>query len=388
MILPVDQIRQLIQQRIVAADDDQGVLQLPLVLEQPDADLFARRIALLALRDLQHPVRLHEGGHHAASPGQWGGHQRIAHIAHAQAHVFLILEARDHLPRELCARAAALVVFPAVPGVDQRLQEFLDHDDAGHRIAGHAQNGLISAIAQDRGLAGLDGDAVVQHLADLAYGGGGVVVPPGGGAGVEDHHVALVGRFGEHIPNGVKAIRHDGIGFGLRAPVLQHGGKDGGIEFQNVARFGIGAGRDDLVAGGDDAHHRAADDLELQHAARDHGADGGGGDLHEAGQDHLPGADILADLPDMLPGRGGRVDRDAAVVVFHDILHHDDRVAVLGDRIAGVHHDKLVLPQGDGRRLGGAEAVPCAQSHAVHGAGRVMRRVDPGVDRAGRDAPV
>ena len=229
---------------------------------------------------------------------------------------------------------------------------------------------------------------MIQHLADFAQGSSGIVVPTCGGAGVEDHHVTFVGRFRDHIPDILKTVRHDGVGPGLGAPGFQHGGKDGGVELQDVPGLRVGTGRDDLVAGGDDAHHRAADDLDHQNPARDHGADSGGVDLHEAGQDHFPGADILADLPDMLPWCGGSVDRDASVVVLDDVLHHNDRIAVFRNRVPGVHHDKLILPQGDGCRLSGAEAVPCVQSHAVHGAGRVMRRVDPGVDRAGRDAPV
>ena len=172
------------------------------------------------------------------------------------------------------------------------------------------------------------------------------------------------------------------------SPVFQHGGEDGGVEFQNVPRLRVGAGRDDLIPRGDDTHYRAANDLELQHPTRDHGADGGGSDLHEAGQDHLPGTDILTYLPDMLPGRGSGVDRDAAVVVLDDILHHDDRVAVFGDRIAGVHHGELIRPERHGRGLGSAEAVLRPQRYAVHGAGGIVRRVDPGIDRPGRDAPV
>ena len=283
---------------------------------------------------------------------------------------------------------AGFLALPAVPGVDQRLQEFLDHDDAGNRIAGNAQNGPGPAIAQDRGLAGFDGNAVIKHLADLPDGGGGVVVPPGGGAGVEDHHVALAGGFGEHVTDLVEAVRHDGIGLRHRAPVLQHGGKDGGIELQDVARLRVGAGRDDLVPGGDDPHHGLADDFCLENAACDHGADRGGTDLHEARQDHLPGADIFADLANMLPGCRRGVDRNAAVVVLDDVLHHDDRVAALGDRVAGIDHGEAVGAERHGRGLGGAEAVPGMKGDAVHGAGRIVRGIDVGVDRTGCDAAV
>ena len=102
-------------------------------------------------------------------------------------------------------------------------------------------------------------------------------------------------------------------------------------------------------------------------------------------EDHLPGADVLADLTDVLPGCGGGMDGDGAVRVFHKVLHHDHRVLVLRDGVAGVQNGELLRPEGDGGGLGGAEGVPGNDGHAVHGTGGIVRRADMGVNRPGRD---
>lgn len=48
----------------------------------------------------------------------------------------------------------------------------------------------------------------------------------------------------------------NGIDPGLRPPLVQHGRKDGGVEFYHVAGPGVCGGRNHLVSGGDDTHHR------------------------------------------------------------------------------------------------------------------------------------
>ena len=103
--------------------------------------------------------------------------------------------------------------------------------------------------------------------------------------------------------------------------------------------------------------------------------------------EHLSGADVLADLTDMLPGRGGRVDGDAAVVIFDELLDHDDGVAACGDRVARIDFRELSFAERDGGGVRRAEAVPGVQGDAVHGSAGVMRGVDSCVDRPCRDAP-
>ena len=78
------------------------------------------------------------------------------------------------------------------------------------------------------------------------------------------------------------------------------------------------------------------------------------------------------------------MDGDGAVGVFHNVLHHDDGVLLLGDGVAGVQNGELLRPEGDGGGLGGTKGIPGSHGHAVHGAGGIMGRADMGVNRLGR----
>ncbi len=358
-VLPVNQVGQFVQQRVMAADDYQGVFQALLSGQKADADFFAGVIALGTLGDLDHAVGLHKGGYHTAAARQRGRHQPVAYITHTHAYVFLIFEPGNNRPCECRPGTAAAVRFPPVPEIDQRTQQLVDDDDAGNRIAGYAQNRHCSLIPEDGGFAGFDGNTVIKHLADLADGSGGIIVPPGGGTGVQDHQVAFRDGFFEHSPDLVIPVGNDWIGSGLRAPGGEHGGKDGRVKLHNVARFRVRTGRNDLIPRGDDTHHGLCQNLHFQNTAGDHGADSGGCDLHQSRQNHLPGADILADLADVLPRRGGGVDGDGTVLVPDDLLHHDNCIAAFRDGVAGIDNRKLPLPQGDGRGFSGTEAVLC-----------------------------
>ena len=268
--------------------------------------------------------------------------------------------------------------------IDQRLQKLLNDDDAGHGIAGNSQDDLASLAAQDGRLAGLHGDAVVQHFSQLPDDPGGEILPTGRGTGVQDDHIAFRSSLGNHGLDLVEFIGNDGVHLRLGTPLTDHSGENGAVEFQNITGLGVGAGRDDLVAGGDDANHRLADDFDFQHTAGDHGTDGRRRNGHMGGQDHFTGADILTDLADMLPGGGSGVDGNGAILVLYDILHHDDRIAALGNGVAGVQNDELTGIQCNRCVFGGTEGIPGIDRHAVHGAGRIVGGTDVGIDRMSR----
>ena len=97
-VLQMHQVCQLVQQRVVAADDHQGVFQLVLPAQKPHLHLFPGLIALHSLWDGEDAVGLHKAGDHAAAPAQGGGHQLIPHIAHPYPDKFLVLQARNHRP--------------------------------------------------------------------------------------------------------------------------------------------------------------------------------------------------------------------------------------------------------------------------------------------------
>ena len=97
---------------------------------------------------------------------------------------------------------------------------------------------------------------------------------------------------------------------------------------------------------------------------------------------------IISDLADVLPGRCRGVDGYTAIVVLDNVFHHYDRVAIIRDRVAGIHGDELIILQLDGRGLGSAEAIPGPQGNAIHCAGRVMGRINPSINSVRCDAPV
>ena len=102
-----------------------------------------------------------------------------------------------------------------------------------------------------------------------------------------------------------------------------------------------------------------------------------------AGQNHLSGAHVLTDLPDVLPGSGGSVDGDGTILVLHDVLHHDDGIPLLGNGVAGVQHNILILLQRDRGGFRCAKGVLCPHCHTVHSAGGIVRGANMGVDRPG-----
>ena len=97
-VLQMHEVCQLVQQRVVAADDHQGVFQLVLPAQKPHLHLLPGLIALHPLRDGEDAIGLHEAGDYAAAPAQGGGHQLVAHIAHPYPDKFLVLQARNHRP--------------------------------------------------------------------------------------------------------------------------------------------------------------------------------------------------------------------------------------------------------------------------------------------------
>ncbi|MPN34428.1 hypothetical protein SDC9_181921 [bioreactor metagenome] len=145
------------------------------------------------------------------------------------------------------------------------------------------------------------------------------------------------------------------------------------------------ARRHNFVPRRQNANARASNHLQRTDAAREHRTDHGG--LHEAigRKDHIPRGNVLANLTHMLPGCGGRVQRDSAVAL-HAVLNHHHRVAALRQRVASVHADEISLFEQYRRGLRCAKGRLCGERNAVHRAGGVVRAREPRVDRARTDA--
>ena len=63
----MEHIRNLVQQRVMTADDHQGIAQLFQGAEQTNRYLRTGHKALQSLGNLQNAVGLHKGGHHTAA---------------------------------------------------------------------------------------------------------------------------------------------------------------------------------------------------------------------------------------------------------------------------------------------------------------------------------
>ena len=378
----VEQVGHLVQQGVVAAHHHQGVLQLLPGPQERDGDPLPRLQALLALGDVQNAVGLQEGGHHPGPTGQRGGHQLIPHLAQTHPNKLPVFQPRHHPPGQHCLRLLPGGGFLAGPVFDEGAEQVLQHQNAADRVAGHPQHRHRASPAQNGGLAGADGQPVAQHLPHRANDGGGIVLPARRRPGVEHHQVALLRGPGEGVSEVSLVVLHDGVGFGRTAPFPDHGGEDGGVELQHVPRLGVVGGRHHLVPGGDDPHHRAGEHLHRQHATGDHGPDGGGGNGGMGGEEHLPGAHVLPDLPDVLPGGGGLME-DGLLPLPQHVLDHHHRVLPLGQGVTGVHHRELMGFQGHRRGLGGPEGIRRRHGDAIHGAGGIVGGAQGGVDRPG-----
>ena len=60
------------------------------------------------------------------------------------------------------------------------------------------------------------------------------------------------------------------------------------------------------------------------------------------GHNHLSGADILANLPDMLPGSSRAIKADAAILIFDDIFNHHHCITACRNGVAGIDNHKLL----------------------------------------------
>ena len=83
-----------------------------------------------------------------------------------------------------------------------------------------------------------------------------------------------------------------------------------------------------------------------------------------------------------MPGRSGRIEQNA-LFPLHYILNHYNSVTALGQRVACINADKIVLRKSHGSRLRDAEAHGGSKSNAVHRRRVIMRRAEPCVNSMG-----
>ena len=102
-----------------------------------------------------------------------------------------------------------------------------------------------------------------------------------------------------------------------------------------------------LVPGGQDGDHGTAPHHQVGGPGGRRGGEIDGTQPVTLGQQQLGGAHVLADRAHVLEGRHRRPQLGGAADVVH-VLAHDDRVAAVGHRVAGVHDVVGVRLQVDG----------------------------------------
>ena len=362
----------------MAAGDGEAVLQFHLVSLQSNVDGGAGFQAFTVLVDDEEAAGLGKAGDDARAARHRDCDILTVHFRDAAAEEFFILEGRRELPGDLRFDFFIPLRFSVGQERTDILDDLLHDNDARDRVTGHAAERLLADHAEDGRFAGFDGDAVDQQFAEVREDGGRVVVPAGGGARDGQDRVTLFGSFGDGRFEQVDLIFDDRVDERVGAPVREHGREDGGVEFRDVAGFQVGVAVDDLIAGRDDAEDRALDDFHFVDTGGHEGADESRSHDGEGRDDHISHADVLTDLADVVPGNAGGVQEDVPVLCLDDVLDHDDRVGVLGQRVAGVDDDVVRFGQADRVAFGGAHGLRREDGDAVHGARDIVGR---GTDR-------
>ena len=372
LVLTDEQVRRLVDQRVVGTGDGKAVLQFHLVSLQSDIDGGAGFQAFTVLVDDEEAAGLGKAGDDARASRHGDRDILAVHFRNAAAEEFFIFEGRREFPGDLGFDGLVPLRFSVRQERTDILHDLFHDDDAGDRVTGHAAEGLLADHAEDCGLAGLDGDAVDQQFTEVRKNSGCVVVPSGRGAGNGEDGIALVGGFRDGRFEEVDLVFHDRVDDAVCAPVRKHGREDGGVEFRDVTGFQVRVAVDDLITGGDDAEDRTLHDLDLIDTGCHEGTDESGGHDGVGRDDHIAHADVFADLADVVPGDAGGVQKDVSVLCLNDVLDHNDRVGVLRQRVAGVDDDVVVRGQADRIALCGADGLRSQHGDAVHGARHIV----------------
>src|ERR1022692_1566897 len=361
-----------VEDEVMRADGDDGAGDLVEAAQELDVDLVTRVVAFQAGRHGQEPVGADQRAEQAGAARQRGGYHRAAH--HPQAHPYPVIHAERG--RELACQPRPGPRPPPGCGSlhigEHRRGEDIEGQRGGHRIARGTENGRAVDHAQHHGVAGAHRDAVYRQGAELSHDPGGVVVAAGARACHDDQQIAAGHGGADGLGNASRVVRLDRQAVRFAAGLACLDGQHERVGIEDLPRAGLRADGPYLVAGGQHANPRAAPDEEIGGPGG-----GGGGEVDRAQpvtlrQQQLGCAHVLADRAHMLIRGHGRTQLRAAAAVVH-VLAHDDRVAPVRHRVAGVDHVVGARIQVYGCRLAGAEGVGGEHGDAVH-AGRVEGR--------------
>ena len=186
---------------VVAADHDQGMVQLLVGPQQPHPHRFAQLHALQFLRDLEDAVGSGERGDHPGAPLQRHGDQPPLDAPQDDPDKLLQTQAGRQFsgPESLPLRGGWAGQTLQVK--QERSHKLLKRQDGRHRITRNTHHRLIPDHPQDRGFTRHHGHPMDQHLTQFLNERLGVVLGTGRRTGIDQNdlsrtvHGLFQGRF-------------------------------------------------------------------------------------------------------------------------------------------------------------------------------------------------
>ena len=272
----------------------------------------------------------------------------------------------------------------------------------GDRVARHPENRFTIDPREQYRFPGPDRDTVEDDLPERADNICRVVPGTGRRTGREDDKVVLGDRFLKRPLDQVRVVGDDPIATAGRSHPGEVGLRHEGVCLDRLAGRRHHTERHEIAPRRDDPNPDRPH-LHPGYAVGSKRASIKRPDLMTFREDKLTGPDILAGMPDVLPGRGRLPDPGLAVLV-PGILDHDDGVKRRGKYLAGIdagtvpkRQRPLVLcPQGIGaldrvtverRNIGQGYRILCVQRFGCHPADSQTQRHGLGVVQGWKRPP-
>ncbi|MFN8643110.1 MAG: hypothetical protein U0802_16185 [Candidatus Binatia bacterium] len=199
---------------------------------------------------------------------------------------------------------------------------------------------------------------------------GGQVLHPGRAAARRHDHIGARQRRRQDPAQAVGAVGHDAEVDHLGTRRARHRGERVLVDVPHLARTRRPVGRNDLVAGGDEADARPPHHAQARQAEAGERAEVLGAQAAAAREHRRTASDVLADAQHVLPRRHAALDLDGAVADLVGVLDHHHRVGAARRHAAGGNVHRLPFAQRGARRGAHLDAAGKAQvnRHARRGA--------------------
>nr|WP_252374346.1 hypothetical protein [Hydrogenophaga sp. 2FB] len=362
---------QPIEAHAMAADQNEiGRIQTFAQQLHLDRSAFVQDLGVLANRD--EAIGAAEGGHRTRSLAH--GIRAEAPLGGHQAHQEVLGAAPFRVDAHRQRRRHVLV-----PGLqrqtgerpDHRRQEFVEREDGRGRKAGQDDHGLAVGDGQAHRLAGLERHAVRDdaRIAEGAHHTVGKIALTFGRAARKNDRVVRQ-SLGQRARQRGLVVRDDAQVHGHTAQLFDGGADDRRVGVVHGADGQGFAGRDDLIARGEDGHARLAVDAHIGQTQCRENADFARAQRHAGAQHGFSTRDVRARIADVLAGRDRAPDLYAAVRDV-GVLHHHHRIRAARQHAAGGDGGCQTAPHLLTRRDAGREdlAGECQRARLLlHGA--------------------